>query len=103
MARRGSRCHGAERTIEPLVASRKSAAAIPDSRFPIPDSRLMPARLDNLRESTDRSVRLVALGHLADAVAARSGSQARRMTRHSMIFALHYAGFEAGSARFARI
>lgn len=31
----------------------------------------MAARLDNLRESTDRSVRLVALGHLADAVAAQ--------------------------------
>jgi len=32
----------------------------------------MPARVDNLRESTDRSVRLVALGHLADATAAHS-------------------------------
>jgi CHAD domain-containing protein/CYTH domain-containing protein len=30
----------------------------------------MPARVDNLRESTDRAVRLVALGHLADASAA---------------------------------
>jgi CHAD domain-containing protein/CYTH domain-containing protein len=32
----------------------------------------MAARVDNLRESTDRSVRLVALGHLADATAAHS-------------------------------
>ena len=32
----------------------------------------MPARVDNLRESTDRSVRLVALGHLADANAAHA-------------------------------
>jgi CHAD domain-containing protein/CYTH domain-containing protein len=31
----------------------------------------MPARVENLRESTHRSVRLVALGHLADASAAR--------------------------------
>ena len=30
----------------------------------------MPARVDNLRESTDRVVRLVGLGHLADAAAA---------------------------------
>ena len=32
----------------------------------------MPARLESLRESTDRSVRLVALGHLADATAAHA-------------------------------
>ena len=32
----------------------------------------MPARVDNLRESTDRSVRLVALGQLADANAAHA-------------------------------
>ena len=31
----------------------------------------MPPRVDNLRESTPRAVRLVALGHLADAAAAR--------------------------------
>lgn len=38
----------------------------------------MPARVETLRESTDRSVRLVALGHLADANAAhgRLASQA---------------------------
>ena len=30
----------------------------------------MPARVDNLREATDRAVRLVALGHLADASSA---------------------------------
>ena len=32
----------------------------------------MPARVENIRESTDRSVRLVALGHLADANAAHA-------------------------------
>ena len=44
----------------------------------------MPARVDNLRESTDRSVRLVALGHLADAAAAQS-----RLAKQSDDEALH--------------
>src|SRR5690242_12213681 len=54
---------------------------IPDSLFPIPR---MPARVENLRESTDRSVRLVALGHLADATAAQS-----RLANQSDNEALH--------------
>lgn len=43
------------------------------SRFPVPGLPIspMPPRVDNLRESTHRVVRLVALGHLADAAAAR--------------------------------
>jgi len=44
----------------------------------------MPARVDNLRESTDRSVRLVALGHLADATAAQT-----RLANESDYEALH--------------
>ena len=44
----------------------------------------MPARVENLRESTDRSVRLVALGHLADASAAQS-----RLAHESDDEALH--------------
>jgi len=44
----------------------------------------MPARVENLRESTDRSVRLVALGHLADATAAHS-----RLAHESDDEALH--------------
>src|SRR4029453_1260559 len=44
----------------------------------------MPARLENLRESTNRSVRLVALGHLADASAARD-----RLAKESDDEALH--------------
>src|SRR3954470_3479199 len=44
----------------------------------------MPARVENLRESTDRSVRLVALGHLADATAAHS-----RLANQSDDEALH--------------
>jgi len=44
----------------------------------------MPARVENLRESTDRSVRLVALGHLADATAAHS-----RLAKQSDDEALH--------------
>jgi CHAD domain-containing protein/CYTH domain-containing protein len=50
----------------PLPAFR-SWLSIPDPLFPIP---YVPARVDTLRESTDRAVRLVALGHLADAAAA---------------------------------
>ena len=44
----------------------------------------MPARVENLRESTDRSVRLVALGHLADATAAHA-----RLAKQSDDEALH--------------
>jgi CHAD domain-containing protein/CYTH domain-containing protein len=50
----------------------------------------MPARVENLRESTDRSVRLVALGHLADANAAhaRLASQADDEALHDFRVAL---------------
>ena len=44
----------------------------------------MPARVENLRESTDRSVRIVALGHLADANAAHA-----RLANQSDDEALH--------------
>ena len=50
----------------------------------------MPARVDNLRESTDRSVRLVALGHLADATSAhaRLASQSDDEALHDFRVAL---------------
>jgi CHAD domain-containing protein/CYTH domain-containing protein len=50
----------------------------------------MPARVENLRESTDRSVRLVALGHLADATAAhaRLASQSDDEALHDFRVAL---------------
>ena len=44
----------------------------------------MPARVETLRESTDRSVRIVALGHLADATAAHA-----RLANQSDDEALH--------------
>ena len=49
----------------PVTASR-FLFPVPRSRFPFD----MPARVDNLREPSDRAVRLVALGHLADAASA---------------------------------
>jgi CHAD domain-containing protein/CYTH domain-containing protein len=50
----------------------------------------MPARVENLRESTDRSVRIVALGHLADATAAhaRLASQSDDEALHDFRVAL---------------
>ncbi len=50
----------------------------------------MPAHVENLRESTDRSVRIVALGHLADATAAhdRLASQSDDEALHDFRVAL---------------
>src|SRR5688572_12412300 len=63
MADHRSRCHpSARRLSPPALAAARSSEFLP---------RSMPPRVDNLRESAHRVVRLVALGHLADAAAAR--------------------------------
>src|SRR5215203_709986 len=64
MPRGRSRCHPSIRRLLPPVL-------FPSGPRPVPFLLLMPPRVDNLRESAHRVVRLVALGHLADASAAR--------------------------------
>src|SRR5215204_321090 len=64
MPRGRSRCHPSIRRLLP-------PALFPSGPRPVPFLLLMPPRVDNLRESANRVVRLVALGHLADASAAR--------------------------------